>query len=483
MLPGAGLSLVLDDAWQFTEATDHRYHEALVCVPLAFQRPRSVLIGGGGDGLAAARLLRYGHVERVVVCDFDRAVLDLARTQPELVALNAGALNDPRVEVVVEDLVAWLARGEERFDLVMLDLPDAATPELGRLYALEQLRAAKARLTPGGLLVTQTCIAGTAPAILRNTLARAFAHVRFYRAPMGNGTVAGFTLASDAPLVRRDEVPGWTRWLTTELADALFAIGKDELRPSDAVHTLEDPALFREIGQRLPAARMSRPYVYDRAVRTIAVGPGRGVPDALLDPVLDTLEAQGAVLVYADTRRPDVVPRLRARGYAHVKRYASVEMVFDAYGEAALAAAEASLPAGLVASVEAWRGRPDGHPDVLRLVEGYVDVAADRAFDAVVNYGVTEIEALYLLARAPDGEAVALWKVNDAHDPPDAEFFYGLGPHARNKAALLAFLRYVQANVGKVVTWMVPVPRLAELLISVGLRLRGHVEVYRRERA
>lgn len=482
ILPGAGLSLVLDDAWQFTELTEHRYHEALVVVPLTIARPRRVLVGGGGDGLAAARLLRDDHLERLVLCDFDETVLDLARRQPELVALNGGALADPRVQVVTEDLATWLPRADEPFDLVVLDLPDAVTPALARLYSVELFAAAKRRLAPGGLLVTQTCITGRAPAIIANTLGRVFRNVRFYRMHLGTGAVAAFTLASDGPLDRVHEAPPWTRHLTTALVDALFAVGKDELEPSDEVNTLAEPALYRELGRRAPALRVSRPYVYNQNHRTLAIGPGQGVPDALLEPVLEELEAMGSVIAYVDERRSDVGPRLAARGYTHVKRYGQVEMSFDAHGEAALARAERDLPAGLVASVEAWRGRPDHQPDVLRLVETYVDIAADRAFDAVVNYGVTEMEALYLLARAPDGEAVALWKVNDAHDPPEAEFFYGVGPHARNKAALLRFLRYAQAHLGPCIVGLSPVPRLVELLLSLGLRLRRHVDVYRWER-
>lgn len=471
---------MLDGAWQFTERTEHRYHEALVVVPLTVLRPRTVLVGGGGDGLAVARLLRYEGVERVVVCDFDAAVLDLARTQPRLTELNRDALNDPRVEVVSEDLVAWLQRGDERFDLVLLDLPDAYSPELGRLYTVELFASARERLAPGGLLVTQTCISGAAPAIVGNTLAQVFRHVRFYRAHMGNGTVSGFTLASDQPLERRHGVPDWTRHLTPDLVDALFAFGKDELQSSDEVNTLAHPALYRELGQRLPALRLSRAYPYNREWRTVGVGAD-GPSGPLLDGALQALEERGPVLVYADERATGAVAQLLARGYRHVKRYAHVEMTFDTHGEAKLSEAERATPEGLVASVEAWRGRPDQHPDVLRLVEAYVDIAADRAFDVPVNYGVTQLAALYLIARAPDGEAVALWKINVAHDPPDAEFFYGIGPHARNKAALVRFLRYAQAHTGPVIVGMVPVPRLAELLISVGLRLRRQVDVYRWE--
>lgn len=479
VLPGAGLSLLLDGAWQFTEATEHRYHEALIVVPLTRARPARVLIGGGGDGLAAARLLRYPHVERVVVCDFDADVLALARTEPALVALNEGALNDPRVHVVREDLVRWLAETDDLYDLVVFDLPDGVSPELARLYSVEVFQAARARLVPGGLFVTQTCISGRAPAIIGNTLREVFGHARFYRLPTGNGTVAGFTLASDAPLDRRGEVPAWTRHFTTDLADAVFAVGKDELPPSDEVNRLGDLALYREIGQRVPAQRWSRPYPYNRACRVVNVGP-RGL--APLPAVLDALERDVDVLVYVDERADGVGEGLAARGYTWIKRYAAVEMTWDAHGEAALARAEAET-AGLVARVDAFRGRADAFPEVLRLVEAYVDVAADRAFDAVVNYGFTEQEALWLVARDADGAAVALWKVNDQHDPPDAEFFYGLGPRARNKAALVAFLRYVERHVGPAITGMVPVPKLVETLVSVGLRLRLHVDVWRKERA
>lgn len=479
--PRAGLCLLLDDTLQFTEAGDARYHEALVLVPMAMVQARRVLIGGGGDALAAARVLRDPEVERVVLCDFDADVLRLAREQPDLRALNEAALDDPRVEVRCGDIAALLETTEERFDLVVLDLPDALTPELGRLYTVELYRAARRVLAPGGVLVTQTCATGRAPAIVGNTLRRVFGEVRYYRCHLPGGVIAGFTLASDAPLLRRASLPPWTRFLTDEVADALFALGRDERPVSDAVATLEQPALYHERLEAHLVGELSGPYVYDAGTRCVSLGVGTGCPDLYLEALLGALEARGPVITYVDARRQDAVERLTARGYTRVKRYAHVEMTFDEAGLEALDRAESALPAGLIERVEAWRGPAEDHPEVLRLVLDYVDAGAGRGFDATVNYGVTTLPALYLIARAPGGEAVALWKVQDDRSPPEAEYFYGRGPHERNVAALVAFLRYSRANLGPSVAGLVPVPRLAALLVSLGLRLRGHVDVLRYE--
>ena len=106
------MRLFLDGDLQFASTDEHRYHEALVH-PAVGRAPRSVLVLGGGDGLAAREVLRHASVERVVEVELDPAVLELARTDPRMLAANDGALDDPRVEVVVDDAMRWLRTADE----------------------------------------------------------------------------------------------------------------------------------------------------------------------------------------------------------------------------------------------------------------------------------------------------------------------------------------------------------------------------------
>ncbi|MCW2681052.1 MAG: Spermine synthase [Frankiales bacterium] len=146
--------LFLDGDLQFASSDEHRYHEALVH-PAVVPGARSVLILGGGDGLAAREVLKHDSVTRVVEVELDPQVVELARTDPRMVRANGNALDDPRVQVVVDDAMAWLRTAGESFDAVVVDMPDPDQPATAKLYSQEFYGLAARALAPGGRLVVQ----------------------------------------------------------------------------------------------------------------------------------------------------------------------------------------------------------------------------------------------------------------------------------------------------------------------------------------
>ncbi len=150
------LRLFLNGDLQFSSVDEHRYHEALVHPVLAGPRS-SVLVLGGGDGLALREILRYRDVRRVVLVELDPRMTELARSDSRLRALNRDALRDPRVEVVTADAFSWLrTRATERFDAAVLDFPDPDDPALAKLYSVEMYTMVRRRaLRPGGRMVVQ----------------------------------------------------------------------------------------------------------------------------------------------------------------------------------------------------------------------------------------------------------------------------------------------------------------------------------------
>ena len=96
--------LFLNGSLQFDSLDEHRYHESLVHPAMGLAgRTDAVLILGGGDGMAVREVLKHDGVQSVTLVDLDPAVTKLFRDHPRLTALNADALNDPRVEIVHED--------------------------------------------------------------------------------------------------------------------------------------------------------------------------------------------------------------------------------------------------------------------------------------------------------------------------------------------------------------------------------------------
>lgn len=132
--------LFLDGRLRVAGQDEYRYHEALVHPAMKGPHAR-VLIVGGGDGLAAREALRYPGVTSVTVVELDPGVVRLARTDPALATLNAQAFRDPRVRVVYADAFNWLRgaadRVQERYDVVISDLPDPGITPSTKLYSQE----------------------------------------------------------------------------------------------------------------------------------------------------------------------------------------------------------------------------------------------------------------------------------------------------------------------------------------------------------
>ncbi|WP_318208081.1 polyamine aminopropyltransferase [Streptomyces sp. SJL17-1] len=148
--------LFLDGRLRVAGEDEHRYHEALVHPAMNGAHAR-VLIVGGGDGMAAREALRYPGVRSVTVVELDPGVVRLARTDPALAALNAQAFRDPRVRVVHADAFRWLRglrgateRLQERYDVVISDLPDPGITPSTKLYAQEFYGLVAQVLTPAG---------------------------------------------------------------------------------------------------------------------------------------------------------------------------------------------------------------------------------------------------------------------------------------------------------------------------------------------
>jgi spermidine synthase len=151
---GNDMRLYLDGGLQFSTRDEYRYTESLV-YPALGAGARSVLVLGGGDGLAARELLRMPGVDKIVQVELDPAVIEFARSTMRYA--NGGSLDNPRVHVVTADAMKWLRDTKSpSFDAIIVDLPDPDTPVLGRLYSTEFYALVSRALAPGGLMVVQS---------------------------------------------------------------------------------------------------------------------------------------------------------------------------------------------------------------------------------------------------------------------------------------------------------------------------------------
>ncbi|MDO5692682.1 MAG: polyamine aminopropyltransferase [Pseudomonadota bacterium] len=148
--PLFGRAMRIDGCFMTSERDEFFYHEPMVHLPaITHGNVRQALVVGGGDGGSAHNLLRYPQVERVVLAELDRDVIDMAREW--LPAVHRGAFDDPRLEIRLGDGRAYIESCEARFDQIVLDLTDPFGPAVA-LYTRDFYRLCQRALKPGGVI-------------------------------------------------------------------------------------------------------------------------------------------------------------------------------------------------------------------------------------------------------------------------------------------------------------------------------------------
>ncbi|MFJ6212976.1 spermidine synthase [Streptomyces sp. NPDC092296] len=138
------------------DTADGRSERLLVRAALdaaAVPRP-AVLIGGLGAGFSLAEAAADPAPARITVLEREAAVVDW-HSGP-LARFSAGALDDPRTEVVAADLLDQLRGTTDHWDVVCLDIdngPDwTVTDANGGLYGFAGLTVLQRVLAPSGVL-------------------------------------------------------------------------------------------------------------------------------------------------------------------------------------------------------------------------------------------------------------------------------------------------------------------------------------------
>ncbi len=148
-----GRMLVLDGIVQTTIKDEYVYHEMISHIPLfTHPNPKKVLVVGGGDGGAIREVLKHPSVDKAVLCEIDKDVVDeCKRFLPEI----SCALEDPRCEVFIGDGIKYVHEHKNEFDVVIVDSTDpfgAAEGLFGGSFYKEIFEC----LTEDGIFIAQT---------------------------------------------------------------------------------------------------------------------------------------------------------------------------------------------------------------------------------------------------------------------------------------------------------------------------------------
>ena len=148
-----GCILTLDGLMMLTERDEFYYHEMISHVPLnSHKKPETVLVIGGGDGGTVREVLKHDTIKKVVLCEIDGMVIDVCKKYLPGVACG---LDDPRVEIVVDDAIEFIKDKKSCYDVILIDSTDPMGPGEG-LFTEEFYTNVKEALTPGGIMAAQS---------------------------------------------------------------------------------------------------------------------------------------------------------------------------------------------------------------------------------------------------------------------------------------------------------------------------------------
>ncbi|WP_020618501.1 polyamine aminopropyltransferase [Paenibacillus daejeonensis] len=148
-----GTMLVLDGMVMTTDKDEFVYHE-MVAHPALYTHPnpRHVLVVGGGDGGVIREVLKHPEVEKAVLVEIDGKVIEYSKKYlPNI----AGGLDDPRVEVIVNDGFMHIHDHKNTYDVIMVDSTEPVGPAVN-LFTKGFYQGIYESLKEDGIFVAQT---------------------------------------------------------------------------------------------------------------------------------------------------------------------------------------------------------------------------------------------------------------------------------------------------------------------------------------
>ncbi|MEW6659146.1 MAG: fused MFS/spermidine synthase [Thermodesulfobacteriota bacterium] len=142
---GEQVSFFANSLWLFTSPDPLNAEYQTQFALLEHPRPQRVLLLGGGAPGLAPEVLKTATVSH----------LDYVELDPQLVALGrqvlASPLDDPKVRIIHQDARRYLSTTKDRYDVILMALPEPQNAQLNRYYTREFFAIAARRLEPRGV--------------------------------------------------------------------------------------------------------------------------------------------------------------------------------------------------------------------------------------------------------------------------------------------------------------------------------------------
>ncbi|UCD71247.1 MAG: polyamine aminopropyltransferase [Syntrophobacterales bacterium] len=148
-----GRTLILEGSVQLTEKDEFTYHEMISHIPLfTHPNPERVLVIGGGDGGTIREVMKHPTVIQAQLAEIDPLVIEKSKQFLPFVSCE---LENPRVEIIIQDGMQYVKHHKGIFDVVLIDSPDPVGPAVG-LYQKEFFEDVHKALKDDGIMVGQS---------------------------------------------------------------------------------------------------------------------------------------------------------------------------------------------------------------------------------------------------------------------------------------------------------------------------------------
>lgn len=252
--------LFINGNQQLSSLDEEMYHEPLVHPAFGLSKtPHNVLILGGGDGCAVREMLKYPEVRHITMVDLDPAMTELGIHNPIMLEMNEGAMLSPKLEIINTDGYNFIEDCDDMFDVIIIDLPDPKTIELGRLYSYEYYTKCNKHLRKHGVIVTQAGSPYFAPNAF-NCIDKTMQAAGFSTLPLHNqvltlgewGWILGAKNISSQNIkkeLKKLDFEGIeTQWINNDAMSLITSFGKDFFSKDSTeveVNRIHNPVLYK----------------------------------------------------------------------------------------------------------------------------------------------------------------------------------------------------------------------------------------------
>jgi spermidine synthase len=252
--------LFINGNQQLSSFDEEMYHEPLVHPALSLTKtPHNILVLGGGDGCAVREILKYPDVKKITLVDLDPAMTNLGKNHPILTEMNKNAFSNSKVEVINTDGYNYIENTDEIFDVILIDLPDPKTIEIGRLYSYEFYSKCYRHLRKYGVIVTQAGSPYFAPKAFA-CIDKSIEKAGFSTIPLHNQVITlgewGWVLGAKniskenlkKELIDLQFSSIETKWINNEAMSLITSFGKNYFKTDSStieVNEIHNPVLYK----------------------------------------------------------------------------------------------------------------------------------------------------------------------------------------------------------------------------------------------